>query len=60
MTAFGGFNPEAFRIVRPVQRAAWMFAVPGVIATRRRARRVGAARGIVPRPWRQVPAGMRS
>jgi MFS family permease len=59
MTAFGGFTPEAFRIAWLVQYPVWAFAVIGVIVTRRKARRLDAERGVVPRPLRQVPAGRR-
>ncbi|MEK6441012.1 MFS transporter [Pseudonocardia sp. T1-2H] len=56
MTAFGGFTPEAFRIAWLVQYPVWAFAVVGVIVTRRKARRLDAARGVVPRRLRQVLA----
>lgn len=50
LTAPGGFTPEAFRIAWLVQYPVWAFAVVGVFITRRKARRVEAARGRVPRP----------
>jgi MFS family permease len=56
MTAFGGFTPEAFRIAWLVQYPVWAFAVVGVIVTRRKARRLDAARGVVPRRLRKVLA----
>jgi MFS family permease len=54
MTALGGFTPEAFRVAWLVQYPVWAFAVAGVIITRRKARRVDAARGVTPRPLREV------
>ena len=57
LTALGGFTPEAFRIAWLVQYPVWAFAVAGLLITRRKARRVDAARGVVPRPLREVFAG---
>jgi hypothetical protein len=37
-----------------VQYPVWLFAVVGVVVTRRKARRIDAARGVVPRPIREV------
>lgn len=54
LTALGGFTPEAFRVAWLVQYPVWAFAVVGILVTRRKARRVDAARGIVPRPLRDV------
>jgi MFS family permease len=54
MTALGGFTPEAFRVAWLVQYPVWAFAVVGVLVTRRQARRVDAARGVVPRPLREL------
>jgi MFS family permease len=60
MTALGGFTPEAFRIAWLVQYPVWAFAVVGVFVTRRKARRLDAARGVVPRPLWQVLTRPRS
>ena len=57
LTALGGFTPEAFRMAWLVQYPVWAFAVAGLLITRRKARRVDAARGVVPRPLREVFAG---
>jgi MFS family permease len=46
--------PEAFRVAWLVQYPVWLFAVVGVVVTRRKARRLDAARGVVPRPIREV------
>jgi MFS family permease len=54
LTALGGFTPEAFRIAWLVQYPFWAIAVAGVLITRRKARRVEAARGRVPRPLREM------
>ena len=54
LTALGGFTPEAFRVAWLVQYPVWAFAVAGVLLTRRQARRLDAARGVVPRPLREV------
>jgi hypothetical protein len=43
MTAAGGFTPEAFRMAWLVMYPVWGFAIFGVIASRRKARR--ACRG---------------
>jgi MFS family permease len=59
MTALGGFTPEAFRVAWLVQYPVWALAVIGVLITRRKARRLDAARGVVPRPLREVLAGAR-
>jgi len=60
MTALGGFNPDSFRVAWLVQYPVWAFAVAGLIVTRRKARRLDAAGGIVPRPLRDVVAGIRA
>ena len=57
LTALGGFTPEAFRIAWLVQYPVWAVAVAGVLITRRKARRVEAAHGKIPRPLREVFAG---
>jgi MFS family permease len=57
MTALGGFTPGAFRVAWMVQYPIWGVAVTGVLICRRKARRVDAARGVVPRPLREVFAG---
>jgi MFS family permease len=57
LTALGGFNPEAFRVAWLVQYPVWAVAVVGILVARRRARRVDADRGVVPRPLREVVAG---
>ena len=57
MTALGGFSPEAFRVAWLVQYPVWVVAVVGVVITRRKARRLDAARGVVPRPLGEVVAG---
>jgi MFS family permease len=56
MTALGGFTPEAFRVAWLVQYPVWALAVVGVLVTRRKARRLDAERGVVPRPIREVLA----
>jgi MFS family permease len=56
MTALGGFTPEAFRVAWLVQYPIWALAVVGIVVTRRKARRLDAARGVVPRPIREVLA----
>ena len=60
MNALGGFTPEAFRIAWLVQYPVWAFAVACIVVTRRSARRLDAARGVVPRPLREVLAGSRT
>jgi hypothetical protein len=37
-----------------VQYPVWLFAVIGIVVNRRKARRIDAARGVVPRPIREV------
>jgi hypothetical protein len=59
MSALGGFTPEAFRVAWLAQYPVWLFAVVGVVVTRRKARRVDAERGVVPRPLRTMLAGSR-
>lgn len=54
LDALGGFTPEAFRVAWLVQYPVWLFAVVGIVVTRRKARRIDAARGVVPRPIREV------
>ena len=54
LDALGGFSPEAFRVAWLVQYPVWLFAVVGIVVTRRKARRIDAARGVVPRPIREV------
>jgi MFS family permease len=54
MTIAGGFTPEAFRVAWLVMYPVWAFAVVGIVVTRRKARRLDAEIGIVPRPLRQV------
>jgi MFS family permease len=54
LTALGGFTPEAFRVAWLVQYPVWALAVTGILVARRKARRVDAERGIVPRPLRTV------
>lgn len=56
MTAMGGFTPEAFRVAWLVQYPVWLAAVIGVLVMRRQARRADAARGVAPRPPRDVLA----
>ncbi|WP_396909294.1 nitrate/nitrite transporter [Mycolicibacterium sp.] len=56
MTIAGGFTPEAFRLSWLVMYPVWALAVLGIIVTRRKARRLDAENGIVPRPLRQVLA----
>src|SRR5206468_2191794 len=58
MDAFGGFTYDAFRVAWPVQYPVWLFATVGVLVTRRKARRLDAARGVAPRPLREVLAGL--
>ena len=53
LTAMGGFTPEAFRVAWLVQYPVWAFAVVAVLVTRRKARRLDAARGVVPRRLRR-------
>jgi len=57
MSALGGFTAEAFRIAWLVQYPVWLFAVVGIVVTRRKARRLDAARGVVPRRLREVLVG---
>jgi MFS family permease len=59
ITALGGFTPQAFRVAWLVQYPVWVIAVVGVLITRRKARRLDATRGVVPRPLRDVLAGVR-
>jgi MFS family permease len=60
LTALGGFTAEAFRVAWLVQYPIWAFAVVGVFVTRRKARRIDAARGVVPRPlWDMLPHPVR-
>ena len=54
LNALGGFTFEAFRVAWLVQYPVWLLATVGVLITRRKARRLDAARGIVPRPLRAV------
>ncbi|MET0967486.1 MAG: MFS transporter [Nakamurella sp.] len=54
LTALGGFTAEAFRVAWLVQYPIWAFAVVAVLITRRKARRLDASRGVVPRPLREV------
>lgn len=54
LTAMGGFTPEAFRVAWLVQYAVWGLAVTGILVARRKARRLDAERGVVPRPLREV------
>lgn len=56
LTALGGFSPEAFRIAWLVQYPVWIFAVSALVLARRKARRLDAERGIVPRPILRVIA----
>jgi MFS family permease len=58
MTAAGGFTPEAFRVAWLVMYPVWALAVVGIVVTRRKARRLDAENGIVPRPLRQVLAAV--
>jgi hypothetical protein len=60
LTALGGFTAEAFRVAWLVQYPIWALAVVGVLVTRRKARRIDAARGVAPRPLRDmVPHSLR-
>jgi hypothetical protein len=59
LTATGGFSPAGFRVAWLVQYPVWAFAAVGILVTRRKARRVDAARGVVPRPLRDVVRGRR-
>jgi len=54
LTALGGFTAEAFRVAWLVQYPIWVFAVIGVLVSRRKARRIDAARGVVPRALRDL------
>jgi MFS family permease len=54
MDALGGFTFDAFRVAWLVQYPIWILATVGVLVTRRKARRLDAARGVVPRPLREV------
>ncbi len=56
MTAAGGFTPEAFRVAWLVMYPVWAVAVVGIVVTRRKARRLDAENGIVPRPLREFLA----
>jgi hypothetical protein len=53
------FTIDAFRVAWLVQYPVWLFATVGVLVTRRKARRLDAAHGVVPRPLREVFAGVR-
>jgi MFS family permease len=59
LDALGGFTFEAFRVAWLVQYPVWLVATAGVLITRRKARRLDAARGIVPRPLREVVTARR-
>jgi MFS family permease len=59
LDALGGFTPEAFRVAWLVQYPVWLLATVGVVTTRRKARRLDAARGIAPRPLREVVGSRR-
>jgi MFS family permease len=59
LDALGGFTFEAFRVAWLVQYPVWLLATVGVVRTRRKARRVDAERGIVPRPLREVVTARR-
>jgi nitrate/nitrite transporter NarK len=60
LDALGGFSFEAFRIAWLVQYPVWLLATAGVLITRRKARRLDAARGVVPRPlWEVLTARRR-
>jgi MFS family permease len=59
LNALGGFTFEAFRVAWLVQYPVWLLATVGVLITRRKARRLDAARGIVPRPLREVVTARR-
>jgi MFS family permease len=59
LDALGGFTFDAFRFAWLVQYPVWLIATVGVLITRRKARRVDAARGVVPRPLREVVAARR-
>jgi MFS family permease len=54
LTALGGYTPEAFRVAWLVQYVVWGVAVTGILVARRKARRLDAERGVVPRPLREV------
>jgi MFS family permease len=56
LTALGGFTQDAFRVAWLVQYPVWGLAVVGILVARRKARRVDAERGVVPRPLREVAA----
>src|SRR4029079_3451763 len=56
MTAAGGFTPEAFRMAWLVMYPVWGLALGVSVVTGRKARRLDAEIGIVPRPLRQVLA----
>jgi MFS family permease len=56
MTVAGGFTPEAFRMAWLVMYPVWALAIVGIVVTRRKARRLDAEVGIVPRPLRLVLA----
>ena len=59
LNALGGFTFEAFRVAWLVQYPVWLLATVGVVLTRRKARRLDAERGIVPRPLREVVTARR-
>jgi MFS family permease len=59
LDALGGFTFDAFRVAWLVQYPVWLIATAGVLITRRKARRVDAARGVVPRPLREVVTARR-
>jgi hypothetical protein len=59
LDALDGFTFEAFRVAWLVQYPVWLLATVGVVITRRKARRLDAERGIVPRPLREVVTARR-
>jgi MFS family permease len=56
LTATGGFTAEGFRVAWLVQYPVWAVAVVGLLVSRRSARRLDAARGLAPRPLRELLA----
>ena len=50
----GGFTAEGFRTAWLVQYPVWAVAVVGLLVSRRSARRLHAARGVAPRPLREL------
>jgi hypothetical protein len=60
LSAAGQYTPEAFRVAWTVQYVVWALTLLAVLVTRREARRMLAAEGVVVRPLREVLAERRA